>query len=149
MKVIFLQNVKKQGKKGEIKETGDGYARNFLIPQKLAIEATPEAIKKMQSLSEGKEIHAKTQENKILDLVDKIEKSGDFDIMANTNEKGVLFKKITSKDVSEEISNKFKEKIDFKIIQMGEIKQIGEYEFKIKLGQVEKNLKLLVKSKNA
>ncbi|MDQ5952978.1 MAG: large subunit ribosomal protein, partial [Patescibacteria group bacterium] len=142
MKVIFLQNVKKKGLKGEIKEINEGYARNFLFPKKLAIEATTQALKEMNSLNRGKIEHQKVEDSKIKKIVDVI-KSG-FVIKAKANEKNNLFKKITSKDVVSEIKKQTGSEIDSDYIVMSEIKEIGTYTIGIEKGEVKEKIDLTI-----
>ena len=93
MKVIFLQNVKKLGQKDEVKEVNEGYARNFLIPNKLAIEATPQAINKVVLKANQKSV-AKQKENR--ELVDAIKKLDGFvlKIKKPVNDIGHLFSSV-------------------------------------------------------
>ena len=127
MKVIFLQNVKKKGLKGEIKDINEGYARNFLIPQKLAVEATPEAIRKAESHKKGKSEHEKTEDSKMSNLLVNLKERGVFTIKTKANEKNHLFKKITNKDIAKEIEKQTKMKIPEGYIKMPEIKELGTY----------------------
>ena len=142
MKVIFLQNVKKKGLKGEIKDINEGYARNFLFPKKLAIEATTQALKEMNSLNRGKIEHQKVEESKIQKIIDVI-KSG-FTIKAKANEKNNLFKKITSKDIANEIKKQTGNEIDSDYIVMNEIKEIGTYKISIEKGGIKEKIDLIV-----
>jgi large subunit ribosomal protein L9 len=144
MKVIFLQNVKKKGLKGEIKDVGDGYARNFLLPNKLAIVATPEAMREHESLKKGKDDHQKNKEDKIKDAMEKIAKDGGLVIKAKANEKDILFKKITAKDLSIQIKNKYGFLIPDNFFQTSEIKSLGEYLIDVKSGNVQNKLNLKV-----
>lgn len=146
MKIIFLQNVKKKGLKGEVKDVNEGYARNFLLPQKLAVEATPEAIKKLESLKKGKTDHLKNEEQKIKKIIDKIHESEGITVKVKSNEKGVLFKKFGARDVSEFIQKNFKDKLIESNIQMSEIKEVGEYEIKIVFGEINESVKLKIES---
>lgn len=127
MKVIFLQNVKKQGLKGEIKSAPDGYARNFLIPNKLAVEATKEALRSFESILKGKEDHNKKEEEKISNIVSKIEGVDNLRIKVKSNEKGNLFKKFTSKDFSLNLSKSMGIEIPESYIKMNDIKEVGEH----------------------
>lgn len=145
MKVIFLQNVKKKGQKGEIKNVNEGYARNFLIPQGLAIEATPEAIRKANSLNRGEIEHKKAQEEKIKNSLSKI-KDSQLVMMVRSNEKGHLFKKIGAKDISLEISKQTNGSIPEDFLKVSEIKELGEYDVLIDKDGVKAKFKLIIKS---
>lgn len=98
MKVIFLQNVKKLGQKDEVKEVNEGYARNFLIPNKLAIEATPQAINKVVLKANQKSV-AKQKENR--ELVDAIKKLDGFvlEIKKPVNDIGHLFSSVNLSEI--------------------------------------------------
>lgn len=96
MKVILLKDIKKLGRKNEIKEVKDGYALNFLIPQKLAERAGPNTERKMQKRQEMAEQEIKDQIQKIKGLKILFEKKA--------NEKGVLFSAVSGEDVSKEIN---------------------------------------------
>mgnify|MGYP003424496752 CR=1 FL=1 len=144
MKVIFLQNVKKQGMKGEIKNVGDGYARNFLIPGKFAVEATPEAIRTLDSHNKGKAEHEKTTNVKMVKLLESIRSQGTLQLKAKANDKNHLFKKISSKDIREVIAKRFQCEIPESAIQMDEIKSLGEYPVKIESGGVREIIQVLI-----
>lgn len=129
MKVIFLQNVKKKGLKGEVKDMNEGYARNFLIPGKLAIEATPEALRKIESLNKGKKEHEKSENEKVQMLVLKLmEKGSGIEMKVLANEKGNLFKKITNKDIANFIQKETGVNVPESYVKSPEIKELGEYE---------------------
>ncbi|HOQ09987.1 MAG TPA: 50S ribosomal protein L9 [Syntrophomonadaceae bacterium] len=133
MKVIFLQDVKGQGKKGEIKEVADGYARNYLIPKGLAVEATKARLKEMQ---EQQEKQRKTQEKEKTEAV-KIQQvlhGQSVTIKARTGGGDKLFGAVTAKEIAETIEKQFKVTIDRKKIELTEpIKHLGEYAIKIKI----------------
>lgn len=144
MKVIFLQNVKKKGQKGEVKDINEGYARNFLIPGKMAIEATPEALRKIESLNKGKQDHEKIEKEKIQNIILSLMEKGSLVMKTKANEKGNLFKKITNKDISDFIQKEIGLYIPSSAVKSPEIKELGEYEIVVgDLGVEEKfNLKL-------
>ncbi len=133
MKVIFTQDVKGSGKKGEVKNVSDGYARNFLILKGLAIEATPKNLSDL----EGK----KSSEQHKID----VEKANANDIKNVLNDKkvviktkagasGKLFGAVTASQIAENIEEQFKVKIDKKkIVLKTDIKNFGTYEAEIKL----------------
>lgn len=143
MKVIFLKDIPKQGKKDEIKEIGDGYARNFLIPQKLAIPATPEAVQKLKDkmmVTETKNVFQKAKNETILKEVDGREIS----IKANTNNKGILFKAITLKDVLPLLSKITNLELNENMFTPFHIKNLGEHEGIIQLDGKTKKFKIIV-----
>lgn len=144
MKVIFLQNVKKKGQKGEVKEISEGYARNFLIPGKLAIEATPAALKKIESLNKGKQDHENTEKSKIQNVISSLKGKESLVMKVKASDKGSLFKKVTNKDVSNFIEKETGLNIQSSRVDSPEIKELGEYEIIVGgLGVEERfNLKL-------
>lgn len=133
MKVIFLQDVKGTGKKGEIKNVADGYARNFLIGKGLAVEAN---AKNMNVLNGQKD----SQQHKI-----DVEKKNAEDIKAaidgekvvaraKAGAKGKLFGSITTGNIADLIEKQFNKKIDKKkVVIKNDIKNFGTYEAEIKL----------------
>ncbi len=148
MKVILLQDVKKIGKKGEVIEASDGYARNFLFPRKLAQEATESNL----HILNNKKENDRKQKLKEIEEAQKIanELMGkEIKISSKTGEGGKLFGAITSKDVSELINTQFKVKVDKKKIVMDTIKLAGGYEIEVKLyPEVSTKMRVIVTSEN-
>ena len=133
MKVVLLQDVKSLGKKGELVNVSDGYARNFLFPKNLAKEANAQAMNELKNAEQSKKYKRDTEiaaANKA-----KAELEGaKFVIKAKAGESGKLFGSITSKEVSAEIKRQKQLDIDRrKIVLKGDIKTLGEYEAEIKL----------------
>ena len=134
MKVILLQDIKNVGKKDEIINANDGYARNFLFPKKLALEATKDNLLKLQAKKDSQkhkknlEIEEfKRQADKIKDIVLKIK------VKAGAN--GKIFGGVTAKEISEELKKQYKMDIDKKKIILKEtIKNIGRFSVEIKFG---------------
>lgn len=144
MKVILLQDVKRVGKKGEVIEASDGYARNFLFPRKLAQEASDA---NMHILNNKKENERK-QKLAELEAAQKLAgelKGKEVKITAKTGDSGKLFGAITSKDVAELIKEKYKIEIDKKKIVMDTIKLAGGYEIDVKLyPEVSTKMKVII-----
>ena len=144
MKVILLQDVKKIGKKGDVIEASDGYARNFLFPRKLAQEASDS---NMHILNNKKENERK-QKLAELEAAQKLAgelKGKEITITAKTGESGKLFGAITSKDVAELIKKQYKIEIDKKKIVMDTIKLAGGYEIDVKLyPEVSTKMKVII-----
>ena len=144
MKVILLQDVKKVGKKGDVIEASDGYARNFLFPRKLAQEASDA---NMHILNNKKENERK-QKLAELEAAQKLAaelKGKEITIKAQTGENGKLFGAITSKDVAQLIKEQYKVDIDKKKIVMDTIKVAGNYEFDVKLyPEVSTKMKVII-----
>ena len=123
MQVILLQDVKKLGKKGDVINTSDGYARNYLFPRKLAQEATDSNLHILNNKKENERKQKLASE-----LKDK-----EIKITAKTGESGKLFGAITSKDVAELIKTQYKVAVDKKKIVMETIKVAGGYTIEVKL----------------
>lgn len=144
MKVILLQDVKKIGKKGDVIEASDGYARNFLFPRKLAQEATDS---NMHILNNKKENERK-QKLAELEAAQKLAgelKGKEIKINAKTGENGRLFGAITNKDVAQLIKEQYKIEIDKKKIVMDTIKLAGGYEIDVKLyPEVSTKMKVII-----
>lgn len=149
MKVILKADVKSVGKKGEVVNASDGYARNFLFPRGLAVEATEGSIKTLES-QKAKQAQIKAEElQSARELAKKIS-SLNLKIEVKTGENGKLFGSITSKDISENIKQQFNLDIDKKKIILDEaIKVAGEYEAEIKVyPEVSAKMKITIASNN-
>lgn len=134
MKVILLQDIKNVGKKEQTIEANDGYARNYLFPKKLAIEATKDNLAKLQAkkTSEANKKKAEIDTNK--EIAKKIEKP-ELIVKARVGENSKIFGGITSKEISEELKKQFGFEIDRKKIALKEsIKNLGRYTAEIKFG---------------
>lgn len=133
MKLILTQDVKGLGKKDQIIEASDGYARNYLLPKKIAIQADNENMNKLQgrkdSAAHKKELE-KENANKIAEKLSKMT----LKIKVKTGENGKLFGSITSKEISAELKNGYNIEVDKKKINLKEpIKEIGIFNIEIKL----------------
>ena len=130
MKVILNVDVKGQGKKGELKEVSDGYARNYLLPRKLATEATADNLNafRLKAAQIARE-KAEAEENaKKLGAIQ-------VKIAAKAGSNGKLFGSVTSKEISDALHEQFDLTIEKqKIVQAEPIKSFGAYEVKCKLG---------------
>jgi large subunit ribosomal protein L9 len=143
MKVLLIKDVKGLGKAGEIKNSKDGYARNYLIPKGFAKLATPEVIKEWEEEQKRKEEELKKELAKLNELKEKIE-STPIVIKHKLGANGQLYGAITNKEVAEALKEKGIE-IDKKHIDMKQIKSVGEYEVDVKLGHgIHAKLKLIV-----
>lgn len=130
MKIILSQDVKNIGKKGQIKEVPDGYARNFLLAKKLAVVATPGGIAHVQKEDEKKQLLLRQQKARAQTLADALDKK-QITIKARSKD-GKLFGSITAKDVAGEI-RKLKLEIPEKAISAGHIRELGLHEVRITL----------------
>jgi large subunit ribosomal protein L9 len=147
MKVILKKDIKNIGKEGDIKEVSDGYARNFLLPKKLALPATESAMKQATDAKLKKLETEKIEQEKTNELARII--SGKKIIIRAKEKKGKLFGSITAKNIAQELK---KEKIEISeksIIIKNPLKKIGEYEIKINLDYgISSSFLLLIKKEN-
>ena len=132
MKVILLQDVKKMGKKGDVIEASDGYARNYLFPRKLAEEATANALHVVNAKKEN-ERKKKLAELETAQKLAAELKGKEVTINAKAGDNGRLFGAITNKDVAEAINSEFNLSIDKKKVVVNTIKVAGTYEVEVKL----------------
>ncbi len=132
MKVILLADVKGQGKKGELCNVSDGYARNFLFPKNLAMEATSSALSELKSREAAKEHHIKEEKAAALEQAKQIE-TIKLTLSAKAGANGKLFGSITSKEIAEELKNKTGIAVDRKKLTVADIKNYGEYTAEVKL----------------
>jgi large subunit ribosomal protein L9 len=131
MRVVFLQDVPRVAKAGEIKEVADGYARNFLIPRKLALLAKPQAISRLET----REIPETKEDTELAALARQIE-GKEVNIKAKAGAKDRLYGSITSADIAAELSNSTGLVIDKRKIELEEpIRQLGNYEVAIRLAK--------------
>ena len=144
MKVILLQDVKKMGKKGDVIEASDGYARNYLFPRKLAEEATANALHVVNAKKEN-ERKKKLAELEAAQKLAAELKGKEVTINAKAGDNGRLFGAITNKDIAEVINSKFNLSIDKKKIVMDTIKVAGGYEIEVKLyPEVSTKMKVII-----
>ncbi|KAB3532191.1 50S ribosomal protein L9 [Alkaliphilus serpentinus] len=133
MKVILLQDVKGQGKKGDVVNASDGYARNFLLPKGLAVEAS---TGNMKTLDQQKKAEAQKKEKELenaKELAEKIEKLS-VEIKAKAGEGGRLFGSVTTKEITEVLEKTHKIKIDKRKMLLNEpIRELGAKIIEIKL----------------
>ena len=146
MKVILLQDVKKVGKKGDIVDISDGYARNFLFPRKLAEQATTNNVHIINTKKENERKQKLAEMEAAQKLASEL-KGKEIKILGKAGDNGRLFGAITSKDVAEKINEIYKLKIDKKKIVMDTIKLTGQYDIEIKLyPEVSTKMKVVVVS---
>ena len=132
MKVILLQDVKGHGKKGELCNVSDGYARNFLFPKKLAVEADNSAMNELKN-REAAAAHHKKEEIENAQAIAKKLEGKTVTISAKAGSNGKLFGSVTSKEISNEIKKALGIEIDKKKMSVADIKNFGEYTAEIKL----------------
>ncbi len=132
MKVILLADVKGHGKKGELCNVSDGYARNFLFPKKLAVVADAAAMSELKSREDAKAFHKAEEEKAAKDTAARLDKQT-FTVSAKAGANGKLFGAVTAKEVSAVIKAKTGLDIDKRKIQMSDIKAYGTYSAEVKL----------------
>ena len=145
MKVIFNADVKGQGKKGEMKEVSDGYARNYLLPRKLASEATADNINALKLKEKARAAHIAKEKAQALENAQKL--TGiQVIIRAKAGNGGKLFGAVTSQEISNALKEQFGIDIEKnKIVQAEPIKTFGSYTVKAKMGyEISGNINLLV-----
>ena len=144
MKVILLQDVKKIGKKGDVIEASDGYARNFLFPRKLAEEASESNLHILNNKKENERKQKWAELEAAQKLAGEL-KGKEVTIKAKAGENGKLFGAITSKDVAQLIKEQYKVDIDKKKIVMDTIKLSGNYEIDVKIyPEVSTKMKVII-----
>ena len=148
MKVIFNQDVRGQGKKGEMKEVSDGYARNYLLPRKLASEATPDMLNAFKLKEKARKAQAEREKAQAEENAKRLE-GVIVRISARAGQGGRLFGAITSQEISDALREQHGIEIEKnKLVQGEPIKSFGSFEVKCKLGyEVTGRLTVLVTEK--
>ena len=133
MKVILLDNIKGVGKKDEIINASDGYARNFLFPKKLAVEANAENMSKLNNKKDANQYKKDVEKQAAEQMAKKI-KGIMLKIKVKAGENGKIFGGVTPKEISDNLKSQYKFEIDKKKIELKEpIKTLGSFEVTIKL----------------
>ena len=145
MKVIFNADVRGQGKKGELKEVSDGFARNYLLPRKLASEATAENINTLKLKEKARQAQMAAEKAQAEESAKRLAEVN-VTIKARAGQGGKLFGAVTSQEISDALKEPFGLVIEKnKIVQAEPIKAFGSYEVKAKLGyEVTGTINLLV-----
>ena len=134
MKVILLQDVKGKGKKGQMIEVSDGYARNFMLPKKMAIEATPDAINTMKMNDKATQERIAREKAEAL-AVSKQLREMTLVVTAKGGGAGRLFGSVTNQEIADALEKKSGIKLDKrKIVISDPIKAVGTYTVNCKLG---------------
>ena len=133
MKVILTTNIKKLGKIGELVEVKEGYARNYLLPNKKALPVTPTVLKQVEHrrAKQAEKEAAKKQE--AIDFQTALTTIGRFTVKKQVGEDGVLFGTVTNGDVAEVVKEATKKDLDRRDISVPEIHGVGKYKVQIKL----------------
>lgn len=133
MKVILLSDVKGSGKKGDLVNVSDGYARNFLLPKKLAKEATPQALSELKNAQKAQQFKVEEEIKKAKEDFAVINGKS-IKMVAKAGNGGRLFGSITAKEIAAEIEKNYKVLVDKRKISLKtEVKSLGAYEIEVKL----------------
>ncbi len=132
MKVLLLKDVYKLGRAGDIKKVADGYGRNFLLPQKLAVLATPGALKQVEKIKSQAEVRRTELNSELKDLASQI--NGVILVFAaKAGETGKLYGSITTQDVATGIQEKVRYEVKKQQIDMQPIRNLGEFTAHVRL----------------
>ncbi len=127
MKVIMLQDVPKTGKKGEIVEVSDGFARNYLFVRKLANPATEEGVNAARTASAAEKHRKQVEKDSAKERAASLEGKR-VTLTARSGDNGKLFGAITGKEIADAVASQLGYKIDKRNVELsGTIKQLGEY----------------------
>jgi large subunit ribosomal protein L9 len=132
MKVLLIKDVYKLGRAGDVKKVADGYGRNFLLPQKMAVLATPGALKQTEKIRSQAEIRRTEQNSELKDLANQI-KGLTLVFSAKAGETGKLYGSITTQDVATAIQEKTRYEVKKQQIDMQPIRNLGEFAAHVRL----------------
>ncbi len=132
MKVLLIKDVYKLGRAGDIKKVADGYGRNYLIPQGLAVLATPGALKQVERIRSQAEIRRASLNEELKGLAEQIN-GLTFTFAAKAGETGKLYGSITTQDVATALQEKIRYEIKRAQIDMQPIRSLGEFTAHVRL----------------
>ena len=133
MKVVLLQDVKGSGKKGQLVNVSDGYARNFLLPKKLAKEANAQVLNELKNAEKAKQYKIDMEKAAANQMQEKLN-GQTVKVYAKAGQAGKLFGSVTAKEISEEIQKQYGVQVDKRKITLdGDIKTFGTFPCTIKL----------------
>lgn len=134
MKVILKQDVKGQGKAGQLVQVSDGYARNFLLPRGLAVEADAQAMNDLRNKEAAQQHHKAVEKQEAEDAANRL--SGKtVKVTARAGQNGKLFGSVTTKEVAEALKTQYGVVLDKRKIVMPDAKAFGSYEAELKFNQ--------------
>lgn len=147
MKVLLLEDVRSQGKKGEIIEASDGYARNYLIPRKLAVEANAQILTEYKN-KKASEAHKKAEEKKAAQAAAASLDGKSIVYRATGGADGRLYAAVTAADISKKLKETFGVDVDKrKLVLNDNIKNVGEYNVTVKLyPEISAKIKVIVEN---
>ncbi len=134
MKVVLKQDVKGLGKKGELVNVSDGYARNFLFPKNLAVEANAQNMTELKNREQAEKYKIATETAAAKKAAEEMN-GKTIVITAKAGANGKLFGSVTAKEIAEKVEKDFGVKTDKRKITVEDIKQFGTFPFEIKLYQ--------------
>jgi large subunit ribosomal protein L9 len=132
MKVLLIKDVYKLGRAGDVKKVADGYGRNFLLPQKMAVLATPGALKQTEKIRSQAEVRRTEQNSELKDLANQIN-GLTLVFAAKAGETGKLYGSITTQDVAGAIQEKTRFEVKKQQIDMQPIRNLGEFAAHVRL----------------
>ncbi len=132
MKVYLLQDVKSKGKKGDIINVSDGYARNFLFPQKMAVEVNAKVLSEKKTKDESVAYHKEQELLAAKKVASRLEGQS-VELKAKAGNDGRLFGSITAKEIANAVKVKYNVSVDKRKIEAPEIKAFGKFDFKVKI----------------
>src|SRR5512143_745081 len=132
MKVLLIKDVYKLGRAGDVKKVADGFGRNFLLPQKLAVLATPGAMKTAEKIRAQAEIQRAQQNSELKDLADHIN-GVTLNFAVKAGETGKLYGSITTQDVATAIQEQTRYEVKRQQVDMQPIRELGEYKAHVRL----------------
>src|ERR1044071_8492995 len=132
MKVLLIKDVYKLGRAGDVKKVADGYGRNFLLPQKMAVLATPGALKQTEKIRSQVEVRRTEQNSELKDLSNQIN-GLTLVFAAKAGETGKLYGSITTQDIANAIQEKTRFEVKKPQIDMQPIRNLGEFTVHVRL----------------
>jgi large subunit ribosomal protein L9 len=132
MKVLLMKDVYKLGRAGDIKKVADGYGRNFLLPQGLAVLATEGAMKQVQKIKAQAEVRRNTQNDELKGVAELIKEAA-LIFPAKAGETGKLYGSITTQDIATALSEKIRYEIKRQLVDTQPIRTLGEFTAHVRL----------------
>jgi len=132
MKVLLMKDVYKLGRAGDIKKVADGYGRNFLLPQRLAVLATEGALKQVQKIKAQAEISRNVQNNELSGVAEQI-KTVTLTFPAKAGDTGKLYGSITTQDIASALSEQIKFEVKRQQVGIQPIRSLGEFTGNVRL----------------
>jgi large subunit ribosomal protein L9 len=134
MKVLLQKPVEKLGEPGDVVDVSDGYARNYLVPQGMAIRAAKGVVKQAESLRRAHDARQSKQKTEYEAVASKLIAAGGLQIRARAGEEGKLFGSVTAADVAEAVASQAGVEVDRKAVLLEEpIRSVGTHEVRVKL----------------